>query len=143
LKSLIQSIEVTYLVHATEDPEKVRGAIGRLLGVALDPEIQRLEGHFGNEIQRARVHLTGEDAARAFEHFVGTIHEGLKKEITGQIEDYTDEHSALFLRLDKQRLVAGSVAIGSGDSVRVKVKPRVFLIRGGAGEFYRRLMGGE
>lgn len=142
MKGPIQSVEVTYLVHATEDQEKVRTSVARLLAVASEPEVEGLEGHFGNRIIKSRYHLTGEEAARAFEHLVEMMPAATKKEVVAGIAAYVDEHSALFLRLDKQRLVAGSLSLGSGDSVRVKVKPRVFLLRGSAPQFFARLVGG-
>jgi RNA binding exosome subunit len=142
LKSLIQSVEVTYLVHATESPEKVGAAVAELLGAGAGPALERLEGHFGNDILRARVHLTGRGAQEAFEHIVAKMPEKLKKEIIHGMGSLVDERSALFIRLDKQSLVTGTMALGTGDAVRLKVKPRIFLVKGGAAQFYARLMEG-
>jgi RNA binding exosome subunit len=142
LKGPIQSVEVTYLVHATEDQEKVEEAVGRLLGVTTRPAVERLEGHFGNEILAARLHLTGEEAAKAVQRVIAELSKDLRAELIEKIGEFLDEHSALFLRLDKQRLVSGVLALGSGDSVRLKVKPRLFLVKGGAAEFYAELIGG-
>lgn len=142
MKGPIQSVEVTYLIHATEDPKKLGAAVGRLLAVDSEPELEHLEGHFGNEITKARLHLTGEDAAKALENTIAMMPRSMKKEVSDHIASFLDEHSALFLRLDKQRLVSGTLALGSGDSVRVKVKPRIFLLRGGAPQFYSQLIGG-
>jgi RNA binding exosome subunit len=142
LKGPIQSVEATYLVHATEDAEKVGGAVAKLLGAASEPVVESLEGHFGNRILRGRLHLTGEEAARAFESLVALMPQGMRDEVVADIGPYLDEHSALFLRLDKQKLVSGSVALGTGDAVRLKVKPRVFQLKGGAPRFYAQLIGG-
>lgn len=141
MKGPIQSVEVTYLVHATEDQAKVGAAVTRLLGVDSKPEFERLEGHFGNEITKATIHLTGEDANRAFKNTVAAMPRTMRDGIVADIASFLDEHHALFLRLDKQLLVSGSVAMGSKDSVRMKVKPRIFLVRGGAPRFYSELMG--
>jgi RNA binding exosome subunit len=136
VKGSIQSVEVVYLVHATEDPGKIEDAVSKLLGRRVVPETERLEGHFGNEIVKAKVHLTGEEAGSAFKSVIGAIPDGLRREIASNIGLYMDEHSAIFLRLDKQGLVSGSMALGSGDSVRVKVKPRAFLLKEGGTQFY-------
>lgn len=141
MKGPIQSVEVSYLLHATEDPGKVEAAVRDVLGVKAGPENESLEGHFGNEIVRARFHLTGEDAEAAFKGVVSRMPDGMKREIAADISAFLDEHSAFFLRLDKQRLVAGSLALSSGDSVRMKVKPRIFLLKGGARQFYLGLLG--
>lgn len=142
MKGPIQSVEVTYLIHATEDSEKISTAVSRLTGVLSEPVLEHLEGHFGNEITKARIQLTGDVATRAFERIVVMMSDGMRKSISADIGSFLDEHSAMFLRLDKQLLVSGSLALGSGDSVRVKVKPRLFLAKGGAPRFYADLMGG-
>jgi RNA binding exosome subunit len=142
LKGPIQSVEVSYLVHATEDQKKVEEALDRLLAVEVQPVIERLEGHFGNEILSVKLHLTGEEAAKAFQNVVASLSKHLRAELVANVGAFLDEHSALFLRLDKQRLVSGTLALGSGDSVRLKVKPRLFHVKGGATEFYANLIGG-
>lgn len=142
MKGPIQSVEVTYFIHATEDPRKVGDALARVLEVTGRPAVERLEGHFGNEITKVKLHLTGEEAGGAFENLVARLPGNLRNELLAHIGTFLDEHSAFFLRLDKQLLVSGSLALGSADAVRVKVKPRVFLVRGGAARFYSGLIGG-
>jgi RNA binding exosome subunit len=136
VKSPVQSVEVTYLVHATEDAGKIEGAVARLLGQSETPETESLMGHFGNVIIRARLHLTGARAGAAFEHILASMPRETADGIASDIAPYLDEHAALYLRLDKQRLVSGIVSIGPGDPVRVKIKPRAFTMKGGAAEFY-------
>ena len=140
MKSQIQSVEVTYLVHATEDPAKIEGATRELLGVEVDAELQRLEGHFGNEITMVRFHVTGADGDSAVSRVFSRMSGRLRKEVASGVGSFVDEHSALFLRFDKQSLVQGSLVLGSGDAVRVKVKPRLFGMNGRAGDFYARLL---
>jgi RNA binding exosome subunit len=142
MKGPIQSLEVTYLVHATEDPERLERALSGLLQTSAKPELELLEGHFGNTITRVRVHLTGDEASEALMHVVRSMPVSLKKQILSDISSYLDEHNAFFLRLDKQRLVTGSAALGPGDAVRLKVKPRLFMVKGGAPEFYAQLIKG-
>ena len=89
------------------------------------------------------MHLTGEEAQKAFETLVGRIPESVRQELLGDLPSLIDEHSALFLRFDKQSLVSGSVVMGSSDAVRVKVKPRAFMMRGGVSRFFEGLLGGR
>jgi RNA-binding protein len=142
LKGPIQSVEVTYLLHATEDPDRVSSAVNQLLSVRAEHETEVLEGHFGNKIVLVRFHLTGEDAATAVDSLASQMTAETKDYLKNSLDEIVDEHSALFLRLDKQKMVEGTLAEGSADPVRVKVKPRVFLLRGGAKEFYVRLLFG-
>jgi len=143
MKGPIQSVEVTYLVHATEDPDKIWRAVSALLSSSTEPETEELEGYFGNSIVRVRLHLTGDEASSAFQSVQKSFPSGLKSEILSDLTSFLDEHGAFFLRLDKQRLVAGSAALGSADSVRLKVKPRLFLVKGSAPKFYEQLIEGS
>jgi RNA binding exosome subunit len=140
MKGPIQSVEVTYLVHATEDPEKLERAVFGLLQIPSEPVLEELQGHFGNPIFRARAHLTGDEATNAFGNLVRAMSAGLRGEIVTSISKHLDEHGSLFLRLDKQKLVTGTVDLASGDAVRVKVKPRLFMVKGGAPRFYAQII---
>ena len=140
MKSRIQSVEASYFVHATEDPEKIGKAVSRLLGSAAAPETEPLEGHFGNRIVRARVHVVGAAAESAALSVFAFMSEDTRREVAGSLGALVDEHSSLFLRFDKQLLVQGRTALGSGDPVRVKVKPRLFQLGPRAAEFYLRLL---
>ena len=141
MKGPIQSVEITYLIHATEDQQKVEGVIAKVLSVEAQPVVEKFEGHFGNEILRVSFHLVGEEANLAFQGVVARLPKDLKAEVLGNIGAFVDEHSSFFLRLDKQQMMTGTLALGSGDTVRLKVKPRLFLLKGGAAEFYGRMIG--
>jgi RNA binding exosome subunit len=143
LKGQIQSVGISYLLHSTEDPSKVNAAIAELVLTIVDPELEEMQGHHGNKILRANLHLTGKEASKAFETIMERLGDSLRRELLEDIGVNIDEHGAFFLRLDKQGLVSGSLLFGTSDPVRVKVKPRGFLIRGGAAEFYSKLIGGN
>ncbi|MGD0476915.1 MAG: RNA-binding domain-containing protein [Nitrososphaerales archaeon] len=142
MKGPIQSIEVSYIVHATEDPQTLAKAVSTLLSVDTRSEEEQMEGHFGNVITRVRYHLTGEDAAAALGSIVAHLPTPTKGKLERGIGELVDEHSALYFRFDKQCLVAGTLEEGTGDTVRIKVKPRGFLLRGGAKEFYSKILSG-
>lgn len=141
MKVQVQSVEVSYFVHATEDRARVDGAVAVLLGFAGEPEVETVEGHFGNRITMVRIRLTGEEAMTALKGLVSKMPSGVKESVRGDLETHMDEHSALYLRLDKQRLVSGEVALADSDPVRVRVKPRLHALGGPAAQFYRGLLG--
>lgn len=143
MKGPIQSLEVSYLLHSTEDPAKVNGAISELVSFERETLVEEMEGHYGNAICRVRVRLTGDDATGAFGRISQRLGEGLKKDLGRTISEHVDEHSALFLRFDKQKLVSGELSFAESDAVRIKVKPRAFLLRGTAPQFYARIIGGD
>ncbi len=141
MKGPVQSVEATCFVHETEDTERVARAMGEALAYGGDPEREDLEGHFGNRIVLLRMHLTGADADRAVSSLASRMTKAQKGESVSIEGGSIDEHSALFLRFDKQDLVRGSLTPGTGDSLKVKVKPRGFL-KGHEREFYSGLLGG-
>ena len=142
MKGPIQSIEVSYIVHATEDPQTLAKAVSTLLSVDAVPEEEPMEGHFGNAITRVRYHLTGKDAAAALGNIAAHLPPLTKDRLKRGIGELVDEHFALYLRFDKQRLVVGSLEEGTGDPVRIRVKPRAFLLRGAVKEFYSKILFG-
>lgn len=135
-------MSVTYLVHATEDFDKIQKEVDKVLGAAAKPTVERMVGHFGNEIVRAELQVTGETAWATCRTLFSKIGPRQKKEIGDNLAQFLDEHSAMFLRFDKQALMTGSLRLGSVDSLRVKIKPRKFLVKGGAVSFYENLMNG-
>lgn len=143
MKSPILSVEATYLVHATEDPDKVNDAVVRFLSAPTKPEVEHLEGHFGNAILKARIHLTGEEASRALASVFAKMPGPLKTKIKADLPLLIDEHSALFLRFDKQSLVSGPLKLGASDPLRLKIKPRLYQLKGSAAQLYGELLGAE
>jgi RNA binding exosome subunit len=136
----IQSVEVSCIIHGTEDENRVKGSIRRFLRLTMEPTEEVLEGHFGNRIIRASWHLTGEDAWVAFRRLVEVIGSDGRSQVLGDLREHTDEHGALYIRISKQSLIRESALLSSSDPVRVRVKPRGFMMKGSPEEFYGRLM---
>jgi len=120
----------------------LRYSVQRTLAVQQAPEVEDLEGHFGNSIINLKWHLTGEQAWTSFQALVSGLGSDGRKELMRELPAYLDEHGALYVRLNKQTLVSGVVSFASSDPVRVRVKPRRFMMRGSPADFYERMMGG-
>lgn len=140
MKGPIQSLEVSYIVHATEDGDKIESAVAGLFGFLDQGEADRLEGHFGNEIIRVTHHVAGEDAEAAFAALVAKMPPRLREQLKGELGQHVDEHSAFYVRLDKQKLLAGEAALAGSDPVRVRVKPRLIALKGSAASLFGRLL---
>ena len=136
MKGPIRSVEVSYLVHATEDAEKLGSAVTTLIGLVGEPLVEEMEGHFGNSITRVSYHPTGDDAQSAFARLVSKMGPALKRQLRAEVGAHLDEHSALYLRLDKQQLVAGRMELADADPVRVRVKLRIHTVKGGAAPLF-------
>lgn len=140
-KGEIQSLEVSFFVHATEDESKVIEAIHSQLSIRDSPAMEVLEGYFGNKIVRVKYNVTGEEATRLFVHISSMISSQDKRRILAEMERNLDEHRALYLRFSKQELMARRLVLFENDPVRVKVKPRAHLMRGDPAVFYGSIMG--
>lgn len=143
MKRPIRSLEVTYHLHATEDPDKVASAVAAALTDGAVSQLEHMEGHYGNTITSVRIHLVGEEAWKAFEGILARLTPDQKDQLASNLDGHVDEHSALYLRFDKQRLVDGSLVLGSSDPIRVKVKPSPFLHGQDAAAFYAKQLGRE
>lgn len=140
VKREIQSVEISCLIQSTEDGERVKNAIQKNLGVEGPPDRQVLEGHFGNEIVHMSWHLVGDDAWRSFVSFRDLLGESGREGLIRNLDDHLDEHATLFVRLNKQTLMGGLAVVSDADPVRIRIKPRGFMMKGPPEPFYRRLM---
>jgi RNA binding exosome subunit len=144
MSSAVQSLEVSYFIQMTEDEEKVRRAVAAMVGGERPEERQEAEGHHGNKIVWVRLHLTGDEAEAALRQIVSRIDPDERRAILGDLGAVTDEHNALYIRLSKQVLVMrGSAVLASSDPIRVKVKPRSYLVKGDPEGFYAGLFEGS
>jgi RNA-binding protein len=140
MTTLVQSLELSYFLQATEDEDRVEGAVRSLLGAEIVTQRQELEGHHGNKIVWIRHHLVGEQAAAVLRELVSHLEEDETKMILAQLGQTLDEHNALYLRLSKQVLLKqGRLVLASSDPIRVKVKPRSYLVGGDPVAFYENL----
>lgn len=141
MRGPVQSVEVSYFLHATEDEGRVRGAVASALGLGGPGEEATLEGHFGNRIVSVEYHLTGDSAQRVVQALASGLEPRAKQELRTAIADHLDEHLALYIRLDKQMLMEGRLGLAPNDGVRVRVKPRLFMVKGGAAQFFAQELG--
>jgi len=142
MKGPVQSVVVSYFLHATEDSAKLSAAVSAMFSVTTQPNEERMEGHHGNPIILVRYHLTGDAAAGVLGRISAELGTETKQRMAKSLGGLLDEHSDLYLRFDKQRLVEGSLEEGTADPVRVRVKLRGYLVRGDIAEFYSRLLFG-
>src|SRR5262245_1113750 len=91
----IQSIEISYLVHETEDLERITRTVSDRLGVGSRPVLESFEGHFGNRIVRATHQVFGNHSIGTFEaiaRFLGS--EGVE-ELLSTLDEGLDRGGAL------------------------------------------------
>ena len=112
-------------MHATEDYDRVIAAIAQKLAVPVERfEISSAEGHYGNPLKIVKVHIIGAEAKDFAESFFRRMPSIVKTSIVNEIGRSLNEHGDLFVRLDKQQLLAGKIILAEIDPVRIKFKLR-------------------
>ncbi len=137
--SEIESVEVSFFVHATEDQSRLVEAVNSFFSLS-DPEVEALEGHFGNRIWHVTYGVTREAAARLFSRIAALLSGEETVGILGDRGRNIDERGALYLRFSKQELLGGRLVLAESDPVRVKLKPKGYL-KGDPATFYASRLG--
>ena len=121
----VSNLEIRYLVHATEDPSKVKKAASILFpDDAPDAHFQEkvLKGHYGNAIILVRAQVEDKKTVQAIVEKLATdLSEIDKRTITEESNLYIDDDS-LYLRLDKQAAFTGTLRLQKTDPIRLRIK---------------------
>jgi RNA binding exosome subunit len=123
---LVNYIEVTTFIYATEDETKVRKTFMNLVpqNVDLPPlSTTKLQGYFGDPIinQFMKIHKRRE-STEAFEYIVNRLSSLDQATLLEELENRIDDSRNLYLRLDKQKLFRNQFALGERDPVKLKIR---------------------
>lgn len=120
-------VGVSLITHATEDGPRLRARLGAALGIAeFDTSIAH--GHHDNPIEISTA-SAGTSAVSAIANAAGSaaLEGAVRERLSG---------GKLHLRLDKQEIAAGRLALSESDPVKVTV-----TVPGGLAGDYRRVLG--
>jgi RNA binding exosome subunit len=130
---LYSSLDISILVHATEDANKIRRIVSDYF-IAFDKSLKitsvRTEGHWRNPIFRLRMSIKNGST----EIFNNLYRELMTVYGEDTLEEYlsknTDERGYKYMRLDKQKFCIGKIFLSDSDSIRlVFKKPGRFVSR--------------
>ena len=126
MERTVQSVEISTIIHATEDPEKVEVALTTVMPSLFSKLTTRkhLEGHHGNPITTLNAKLTKSADIRQFtQHFLEKLPRDERLRIVRELNLLTDEEGNLFIRVDKQSAFRGMLTLTEHDDpIRVKIK---------------------
>jgi len=125
LERIVQSVEISTIIHATENPEKVQVALDTVFPTTLRKLFTRryLEGHHGNPIVTVNAKLTKAADIKLFtQHFLPKLSHGEKLNLLRDLNLLTDAEGNLFIRVDKQSAFQGLMQLTEQDPIRVKIK---------------------
>ncbi|MFB6110724.1 MAG: RNA-binding protein [Halodesulfurarchaeum sp.] len=113
-------VDLRAFCYATEDEDRVRGALRTLLPPEAEIQSTVGEGHHGDRIAvlSARV-----DRAAEIEAIFDELREHLDfAALRRELSDRLDDNNALYLTLDKQAAARGEITRGDGITLRAKVE---------------------
>ena len=129
LERVVHSVELTALVHATEDEPKVRKAVLTLLPPGIDPpafEAVKLQGYHGDPITSLKLNVKHRRSATdLLEHIVRRLSSLDLQTLLDELPQRIDKSKNLYIRLDKQKAYTGKAVLERHDSIRVKARLRL------------------
>ena len=123
----VRRLDLRVFQHATEDGERVAGAL-RFVSGAGEPRFLRAAGYHGNPITIIETELGSRKDIEAFWERVRQS--GLFPGLEQNLEERINEAGELFIRFDKQKAVMGVLELSAGDDV-IAARARVFGTAGG------------
>ncbi len=129
MERMVHKVELTALVHATEDESKVRKAVLNLLPPDIYPpafEAVKLKGYYGDPITVLKLNvLHRKPATELLEHIVRRLSSLDVTSLLDGLPQHIDESRNLYMRLDKQKAYTGKVVLERHDSIRLKARLRL------------------
>ncbi len=114
------SAEISIIIHATEDKDKILRSLNALLGIPANSFIVGVaSGHWQNQILFLTCHLDERHANELYLKINNLLSEG------SGLTNLFDNRGNLYIRLDKQTLCKGRLALLERDSVRIKFNAMV------------------
>lgn len=112
--------EISIIIHATEDKDKILRSLNALLGIPANSFFVRVtSGHWQNQILFLTSHLDERHANELYSKINNVLSE------ESGLTNLLDKKGNLYIRLDKQALCKGRLALLERDSVRIKFNATV------------------
>jgi len=127
LDNLVESVEISFLVHATEDIDRllltVRNIIPKQNVEELEFVIDNMRGYYGNPISKVKTVIRNKSVASELVlNIANSIRFDDKAIFKSDIRQCVDDSGTLYIRLDKQAIFKGDIIFGSSDPIRMKIK---------------------
>ncbi|MEO9319396.1 MAG: RNA-binding domain-containing protein [Nitrososphaera sp.] len=141
LEHRFSSAEIGFVIHATENSERILDSIESTLSVPkTNFSLSEAEGHFKNQIRLASCNLASGDANEFATRVISLLRSSDKEELSRNLSQHSDERGNLYIRIDKQALCKGRVILSESDSIRIRFKPVRRFKPSGNLESYRGLL---
>ncbi|MEM2110756.1 MAG: RNA-binding domain-containing protein [Candidatus Bathyarchaeia archaeon] len=122
----ISHVEISLFAHATENEEKVLGAVQNIIPSEYREKItfsrDRLKGEYGNPITFLKTQIRNEKIADALLRNISLNLTTLDKENLLQELDLRLQKGNLYIRLDKQAAFLGKIKLLSADPIHICIR---------------------
>lgn len=120
----MESVQITAICHATEDPDKIVKAIAQVLSPAslrMQSEKRTVKGHFGNPITAFSSIARSKEIGALLDELYTKLRPRDQTRLLEELGSRIDEDGRLHLRFDKQDCFRGIVRLKDEDPVKVTV----------------------
>ena len=120
-------VEISFIIHATEDPDKVLKAAKNILPeeYAEDVKYEKnvLTGYHKNPIIMIKTSIKEKiRAAALLKRILGKLEADDRALLSSGFRSHIDSKGSLYIRLDKQEAFLGRIKFCSVDPIRIKTK---------------------
>ncbi len=120
-------VKINLILHATENEKKVLEELESNFHIdQSDFQVEQVLGHFNNPITLISSKLKRKTA----QNFVSLFFSKMKKEEFDEIFNYVENYvtsSGLSLRISKQKLMSGILALSREDTIKINISTPVYV----------------
>lgn len=123
----IVKIEISALIHATEDRKKVEKAVSTILPPKLSSivNVKNLHGHYGNPIKLMTISIKSrENLSPLLKELITKLGSIDREILLKELPLHIAKNDTFYIRLNKQAAAKGITSLGEEDPIRIKVKFR-------------------
>ena len=132
-------VKINLILHATENEKKVFEELENNFQVEQSEfQVEEVSGHFNNPILLISSKLKRKTA----QNFVSLFFSKMKKEEFDEIFNYVENYvtsSGLSLRISKQKLMSGILALSREDTIKINISTPVY-VKNETKKIYQELM---
>ena len=132
-------VKINLILHATENEKKVFEEIENNFQIEQSEfQVEEVSGHFNNPILLISSKLKRKTA----QNFVSLFFSKMKKEEFEEIFNYVEDYvtsSGLSLRISKQKLMSGILALSREDTIKINISTPVY-VKNETKKIYQELM---
>ena len=132
-------VKINLILHATENEKKVFEELENNFQIEQSEfQVEEVSGHFNNPILLISSNLKRKTA----QNFVSLFFSKMKKEEFDEIFNYVENYvtsSGLSLRISKQKLMSGILALSREDTIKINISTPVY-VKNETKKIYQELM---